>query len=132
MALWTAADALAATGGQGPDDWKCSGISIDTRTLEPGDLFVALSDTRDGHDFVGQALELGAAAALVSRIPEGLAIDAPLLVVPARRSWPRRPGPHPRQSGGRHRVCRQNLDQRDAARGFGRAGARSCRRGQLQ
>ena len=82
MALWTAADALAATGGQGPDDWKCSGISIDTRTLEPGDLFVALSDTRDGHDFVGQALELGAAAALVSRIPEGLAIDAPLLVVP--------------------------------------------------
>jgi UDP-N-acetylmuramoyl-tripeptide--D-alanyl-D-alanine ligase len=57
-------------------------VSIDTRTLQPGDLFVALKDVRDGHDFVAQALAKGAAAALVSRIPEGVAPDAPLLVVP--------------------------------------------------
>ena len=42
-------------------------MSIDTRAIEPGDLFVALKDVRDGHDFVAQALENGAAAALVSR-----------------------------------------------------------------
>jgi UDP-N-acetylmuramoyl-tripeptide--D-alanyl-D-alanine ligase len=50
--------------------------------LQPGDLFVALKDVRDGHDFVAQALEKGAAAALVSRVPEGLSSSAPLLVVP--------------------------------------------------
>jgi UDP-N-acetylmuramoyl-tripeptide--D-alanyl-D-alanine ligase len=57
-------------------------VSIDTRTLQQGDLFVALKDVRDGHDFVAQALEKGAAAALVSRVPEGLSSGAPLLVVP--------------------------------------------------
>jgi UDP-N-acetylmuramoyl-tripeptide--D-alanyl-D-alanine ligase len=50
--------------------------------LQQGDLFVALKDVRDGHDFVAQALEKGAAAALVSRVPEGLSSGAPLLVVP--------------------------------------------------
>jgi UDP-N-acetylmuramoyl-tripeptide--D-alanyl-D-alanine ligase len=81
-ALWSRADALAATRGkaQGPD-WQAGGVSIDTRTLEPGDLFVALKDIRDGHDFVGDALAKGAAAALVSHVPEGVAGDAPLLVV---------------------------------------------------
>jgi UDP-N-acetylmuramoyl-tripeptide--D-alanyl-D-alanine ligase len=43
---------------------------------------VALKDVRDGHDFVAQALEKGAAAALVSRVPDGLSLSAPLLVVP--------------------------------------------------
>ena len=81
MALWTAADAVAATGGRSTAEWAANGVSIDTRTLQPGDLFVALKDVRDGHDFVGQALAKGAAAALVSRIPEGLSPDAPLLVV---------------------------------------------------
>lgn len=80
--LWTSADAARATAGRATTDWQASGVSIDTRTLRPGDLFVALKDIRDGHDFVAQALAKGAAAALVSRIPEGLAPDAPLLVVP--------------------------------------------------
>ena len=57
-------------------------MSIDTRSLAPGDLFVALTAARDGHDFVAEALAKGAAAALVSRRPEGVAADAPLLVVP--------------------------------------------------
>lgn len=79
--LWTASDAAKATGGRTRGDWQASGVSIDTRTLAPGDLFVALTDIRDGHDFVEQALAKGAAAALVSRVPEGVENDAPLLIV---------------------------------------------------
>ena len=80
--LWTSAEAVAATGGTTPCDWQAGGVSIDTRTLQPGDLFVALKDVRDGHDFVAQALAKGAAAALVSHVPEGVSPDAPLLLVP--------------------------------------------------
>ncbi|WP_375173601.1 UDP-N-acetylmuramoyl-tripeptide--D-alanyl-D-alanine ligase [Pseudooceanicola sp.] len=82
MTLWTAQEAAQATGGTTPCAWQANGVSIDTRTLQPGDLFVALSAARDGHDFVAQALDNGAAAALVSRVPEGVAQDAPLLIVP--------------------------------------------------
>lgn len=81
MTLWTAAEAAAATGGQAIGDWAVSGVSIDTRTIQPGDLFVALKAARDGHDFVAQALAKGAGAALVSHRPEGVAEDAPLLIV---------------------------------------------------
>jgi len=80
-ALWTSAEAVTATGGVCLSDWAASGVSIDTRTITSGDLFVALQDVRDGHDFVAQALENGAVAALVSRIPDGLE-NAPLLLVP--------------------------------------------------
>lgn len=79
--LWTSKEAAAATGGHSTADWQADGVSIDTRTLEKGDLFVALTDARDGHDFVAQALDKGAAAALVSRIPDGLPDDAALLIV---------------------------------------------------
>ncbi len=81
MSLWTAAEAAEATGGRATGDWCATGVSIDTRSLVPGELFVALKDVRDGHDFVAQALENGACAALVSRVPEGVAADAPLLLV---------------------------------------------------
>ena len=81
MSLWTAADAACATGGRAQGDWQADGVSIDTRTLRPGDLFVALNAARDGHDFVVQALEAGAAAAMVSHLPDGVTEDAPLLVV---------------------------------------------------
>lgn len=82
--LWTASDAAAATGGNPAvaANWQATGVSIDTRTLQPGDLFVALTDVRDGHDFVATALAKGAAAALVTHIPKGVAPDAPLLIVP--------------------------------------------------
>ena len=80
-ALWSSADAAAATGGRVTRDWAATGVSIDTRSLSAGDLFVALKDTRDGHDFVARALQQGAAAALVSRVPNGVAEDAPLLLV---------------------------------------------------
>jgi len=79
--LWTHADAEAATRGRNTRTWTAVGVSIDTRTLQRGDLFVALKDARDGHDFVAQALARGAAAALVSRIPDGVGRGAPLLIV---------------------------------------------------
>jgi UDP-N-acetylmuramoyl-tripeptide--D-alanyl-D-alanine ligase len=65
--LWTAAEAAAATGGRAQGDWAIHGVSIDTRSLKAGDLFVALKDVRDGHDFVDNAYAAGAAAAFVSR-----------------------------------------------------------------
>ncbi len=82
MTLWTAQQAADATGGTSTTDWSATGVSIDTRSLQSGDLFVALRAARDGHDFVAQALEQGAAAALVSHVPDGVRPDAPLLIVP--------------------------------------------------
>ncbi|GLQ34876.1 UDP-N-acetylmuramoyl-tripeptide--D-alanyl-D-alanine ligase [Amylibacter marinus] len=81
MSLWTSKDAISATGGTTPCDWEATGLSIDTRSIQAGDMFVALTDQRDGHDFVADALAKGAAAALVSHIPAGLPVDAPLLLV---------------------------------------------------
>lgn len=81
-ALWTSAEIAAATGGTVGRDFVASGLSIDTRTLKPGDLFVALKDARDGHDFVADALARGAAGALVSRLPDGCLPEDPLVVVP--------------------------------------------------
>lgn len=73
MPLWTAAEAAAATGGRSVGDWTCAGVSIDSRTVAAGDLFIALSGPAfDGHDFVAQALDKGAAAAMVHRLPEGI------------------------------------------------------------
>ena len=76
--LWTAAELRAATGGTLAHDVAVTGASIDTRSIAPGDLFIALRDVRDGHDFVGDALARGAAAALVDRDPPGVAPDAPI------------------------------------------------------
>ncbi|HEY9010366.1 MAG TPA: UDP-N-acetylmuramoyl-tripeptide--D-alanyl-D-alanine ligase [Devosia sp.] len=67
--LWTVAEVVAATGGrpEGLLDGPISSVSIDSREIQPEALFVAIKgDTHDGHDFVGKALEAGAAAALVS------------------------------------------------------------------
>ena len=70
--LWNTSDAMAATGGRVSDDWTATGISIDTRTLERGDLFVALAGPNfDGHDFVAAAFENGASAALVAESGAG-------------------------------------------------------------
>lgn len=65
--LWRFDDLVRATAakadGEGRPD--ITGLSIDTRSLAKGDLFVALKDQRDGHDFVANAFAAGAAAALV-------------------------------------------------------------------
>ena len=81
MTLWSAQEAAFATGGGAVGDWAVTGVSIDTRTLQTGDLFVALKAARDGHDFVADALAAGAGAALVSRVPDGVDDTAPLLIV---------------------------------------------------
>lgn len=67
--LWTSSEAHEATGGKLTGQaWTASGVSIDTRTLLPGDLFVAIEGlARDGHDFIAAAEEAGAAAVLVSK-----------------------------------------------------------------
>ena len=81
-ALWTAEAVAAATGGRTDGGWVASDVSIDTRTLAPGDLFVALTGpNRDGHAFVAAALDRGAAGALVSRVPEGAFDPAGLVLV---------------------------------------------------
>jgi UDP-N-acetylmuramoyl-tripeptide--D-alanyl-D-alanine ligase len=65
--LWTSEAVAQATGGSIAAPFAASGVSIDTRTLLPGDLFVALAGVRDGHEFVAQAMQKGAAGALVTR-----------------------------------------------------------------
>lgn len=80
--IWTAPEAEAATGGKAGGVWTATGLSIDTRTVQPGDLFIALKgDRMDGHDYAADALAKGAAAVMVSRIPAGLKPDAPMLLV---------------------------------------------------
>ncbi|MEM6535624.1 MAG: UDP-N-acetylmuramoyl-tripeptide--D-alanyl-D-alanine ligase [Pseudomonadota bacterium] len=69
--LWTAAEIAAATGGRASADFDVTGLSIDTRSLKPGELFIALTDVRDGHDFAANAFKAGASGALVSRPVDG-------------------------------------------------------------
>ncbi|MEO1224307.1 MAG: UDP-N-acetylmuramoylalanyl-D-glutamyl-2,6-diaminopimelate--D-alanyl-D-alanine ligase [Pseudomonadota bacterium] len=80
--LWSAAEAAQATDGMAAGDWSASGVSIDSRTVRPGDLFVALKGPSfDGHDFAADALARGAGAAMVHQPPPNVPADAPLLVV---------------------------------------------------
>jgi UDP-N-acetylmuramoyl-tripeptide--D-alanyl-D-alanine ligase len=80
--LWTSAEAAAATGGTSTRDWAATGVSIDSRTVKKGDLFVALAGPNfDGHDFIQAAIASGAAAAVASRRPPALSAEAPLLMV---------------------------------------------------
>ncbi|MDP9196169.1 MAG: UDP-N-acetylmuramoyl-tripeptide--D-alanyl-D-alanine ligase, partial [Pseudomonadota bacterium] len=81
-ALWTAEDAAKATRGANTGLWKATGMSIDTRTLQPGDLFVALrGNALDGHVYAAQALRAGAAAVMVDTLPPDLPPGAPVLKV---------------------------------------------------
>jgi UDP-N-acetylmuramoyl-tripeptide--D-alanyl-D-alanine ligase len=66
--LWTSGEIAAATRGTAfGAGFDASGVSFDTRTLQPGDLFVALAGERDGHEFAQAAFDKGAAGALTSR-----------------------------------------------------------------
>ena len=76
--LWTSDEILAASGGRLEGaPFACGGISIDSRAIAFGDLFVALTAERDGHAFVAAAFEQGAAGALVSQAGPG-----PRVIVP--------------------------------------------------
>lgn len=77
--LWTSAEVTSALGLPETGAWTAHDVSTDSRTVKPGDLFVALSGDRfDGNDFVAAAFAKGAVAALVSRPVDG----GPALVVP--------------------------------------------------
>ncbi|MDA8335632.1 MAG: UDP-N-acetylmuramoyl-tripeptide--D-alanyl-D-alanine ligase [Peptococcaceae bacterium] len=79
ITLGEAAGAIGAALRGGDPDRVFTGVSTDTRKLRPGELFLALAgENFDGHDFVGSALEGGAAGAVTAR---DLAGAAPLLVV---------------------------------------------------
>ncbi|MDX2287969.1 MAG: UDP-N-acetylmuramoyl-tripeptide--D-alanyl-D-alanine ligase [Hyphomicrobiaceae bacterium] len=81
--LWTLPDLVTASGGtlDGEARALVTGISIDSRAIQPGDLFVALKDQRDGHEFVTSAFAAGAAAALVSAAYARQPGDGPLIRV---------------------------------------------------
>jgi UDP-N-acetylmuramoyl-tripeptide--D-alanyl-D-alanine ligase len=83
--LWTSvamAEAMSATPRGALRD-AITGISIDSRTLAPGEAYFAIKgDVHDGHDFVEAALGRGAALAVVAKEQAGrFAADARLLIV---------------------------------------------------
>ena len=80
--MWTSNDAVRAMDAPEVEAFVATGVSIDSRTLDPGDLFFAIKGPNlDGHDFVAHAIGRGAAAAVVHWRPENLPGTAPLLVV---------------------------------------------------
>ncbi|HEY9233602.1 MULTISPECIES: UDP-N-acetylmuramoyl-tripeptide--D-alanyl-D-alanine ligase [Phenylobacterium] len=73
--LWTSDEIVAATGGElSGSAFSVNGVSIDTRSIEQNDLFVALAGVRDGHEFVPQALAGGAAGTLASKPVDGSSV----------------------------------------------------------
>ncbi|MBD8907438.1 UDP-N-acetylmuramoylalanyl-D-glutamyl-2,6-diaminopimelate--D-alanyl-D-alanine ligase [Methylorubrum zatmanii] len=83
--LWIPSALEAATGGRLIGEPRAiRGASIDTRSLEPGDLFFAIrGEARDGHDFVQAALDKGAGAAVVAASrADDCAGAGPVLAVP--------------------------------------------------
>jgi len=84
--LWTCDELLAATGGRlGGARFDATGVTFDSRELQPGDLFVALKGERDGHAFARTAFERGAAGALVSQPVDGPYIEVPDTLVGLER-----------------------------------------------
>ena len=80
-ALWTSDEIAAATGGTASASFDVTGVTFDSREVEPGFLFVAMPGTvHDGHQFVAQAFASGAAGALVAQPVDGphvLVADVP-------------------------------------------------------
>ncbi|MFL6861861.1 MAG: UDP-N-acetylmuramoyl-tripeptide--D-alanyl-D-alanine ligase, partial [Allosphingosinicella sp.] len=70
--LWTSSEIAAATGGTASAGFDVSGVAFDSREVEAGHLFVALKgEATDGHRFVTQAFERGAAGVVVSESVDG-------------------------------------------------------------
>ena len=79
--IWTAKEAAEAVNSIAHSNWQATGISIDSRSVQEGDLFIALKgDAGDGHDYVVKALEQGAVAAIVSKEIDGIDRDKLLIV----------------------------------------------------
>ncbi|MEN6370880.1 MAG: UDP-N-acetylmuramoyl-tripeptide--D-alanyl-D-alanine ligase [Armatimonadota bacterium] len=96
--IYTIREAIAALGGElvkGKTDTKVTGVSTDTRTIKPGDLFFALiSENSDGHRFAAAAVEKGASGVVVSQDvdAEGTVIRVPdtLVALGDLAAWYRR------------------------------------------
>jgi UDP-N-acetylmuramoyl-tripeptide--D-alanyl-D-alanine ligase len=70
--LWTSDEIALATGGTASAPFSATGVTFDSREVQPGDLFVAMPGTvHDGHQFVAGAFAAGAAGALVAQPVEG-------------------------------------------------------------
>lgn len=81
-ALWTPQSLRAATGGLLRAPFSAHGVSIDSRSVKPGQVFIALvGENGDGHAHVASALARGASGAIVHRLPDDVADGAPLLQV---------------------------------------------------
>lgn len=79
--LWSSAEAAKATGGKASGSWVSTGISIDTRTLQKGDLFIAIrGDAMDGHNFAADALSKGAVAVVIDHPVDGVSEEKALMV----------------------------------------------------
>lgn len=81
--MWNVEEIIKATGGKAQGTiGKITSVSIDSRSLGSGALFVALKGDRvDGHNYVKDALSRGATAAIVSHIPDNMEKNAPLIIV---------------------------------------------------
>ena len=80
--LWTSGEVAEATGGDVLGRWEAYGVSIDSRTVVAGDMFIALrGENFDGHAYIADALEAGAAAVVADHLPVGMSEDAPMLLV---------------------------------------------------
>lgn len=79
--LWTQTGIAAATGGSVMRPFEVRGIAIDSRTVEHGDLFIALKARRDGHYFIRNAALNGAVAAIVTWKPKNIPAGFPVIFV---------------------------------------------------
>ena len=82
--LWSQTDLVEATAGDLLGDWGndgITGVSIDSRTIKANELFVAIKGKRDGHNFINDAIKLGAKAALVDHVPVEISSNTPLVLV---------------------------------------------------
>jgi UDP-N-acetylmuramoyl-tripeptide--D-alanyl-D-alanine ligase len=124
-ALWTSKAIEAATGGRTVGEpFAADGVSIDTRTLAPGDLFVALEGERDGHDFLDAAFGAGAAGALARREGSGpcVIIDDTLEALVKLGEAARRRAPRARRGAVTGSVGKTSVSQAILA-GLRRAGS---------
>lgn len=97
-ALWTSREAADAADGHSTADWTATGVSIDSRTVRRGDLFIAIKGpNHDGHDHIADAVANGAAAAMASH--EASVGDAPALIVDDTMAGMRALAYHARRRG---------------------------------
>lgn len=88
--IWTAPEAAKATDGRTNGSWNASGLTFDSRAVTAGDMFIALKGQdfptlegkpSDGHAYVADALDRGAVAAVVERVPDGVDANDPRLLI---------------------------------------------------